>query len=760
MKQGRRIFFRGVVQGVGFRPAVYRVASAMNLDGTVANTPAGVSVLLQGDDAAAEELVSRLRNELPDIARIDDVSVSRAEIAQELTGFHILESEHGAEEFPARISPDVAICTECLEDMHSQHGRTGYFLTNCTNCGPRFSIVTAIPYDRSATTMAGFDMCGRCRHEYEDCADRRFHAQPVACHDCGPRYRMDLPDGSTIAEPQLIVSETARRLRSGEIVMVKGIGGYNLIADARRDDAVKRLRDIKKRPRKPFAVMAGSVEDARKIADVTGKEEDAMQSWRAPIVVCQSVDNGLSSFVAPGCRTIGVMLPYMGFHHALFEEIDFPVVFTSANLPGCPIMIDDREAESFAGRYGIACVSHERPIANRCDDSVVRIIDGMPAMLRRSRGYVPEPLRNTDDVSHVAGMGADITSAWAFGAGKDIILSPYIGSLTNEDAVDALRDSINGLGGIFRFNPEAVVTDAHPAYLSSECGREYASHSGARIINMWHHHAHAVSVIAEYGITEKVLAVVLDGTGAGPDGTVWGSELLLCDRAGFERIAHGQYFPLPGGDVASLEPWRSAVAVVVTLLGSSERLPAGFRATVGEDSIKVVEQMIAKQLRCPQGCGAGRVWDAVAALLGVAYVNGYEAEAPVLLENLAAGCVDTAIYCLNTEYPLDITPIIKGILDDMEAGASRETVAARFHRSYARAWAAIALEESRKRGITTVVLGGGVMQNALLVKYISEPLRDAGLTVLAPLKIPAGDGGIAVGQVAHGGEILKRERNA
>lgn len=760
MKPGRRIFFRGVVQGVGFRPAVYRVASAMNLDGTVANTPAGVSVEIRGDDAAAGELVSRLRSELPDIACIDEISVSKAEILPELTGFHILESQYGEEELPARISPDVAMCAECLKDMHSQPGRTDYFLTNCTHCGPRFSIVTAIPYDRASTTMASFEMCGRCRHEYEDWGNRRFHAQPVACHDCGPHYRMDLPDGQTIAEPQVIVGETARRLRSGGIVMVKGLGGYNLIADARCDDAVMLLRDIKKRPRKPFAVMAGSVEEARKIANITGKEGEALQSWRAPIVLCQAVSNRLSSFVAPGCRTIGVMLPYMGFHHALFEAIDFPVVFTSANLPGRPIMTDDSQAESFARQYGIVLVKHERPIANRCDDSVVRIVDGVPAILRRSRGYVPEPLQNMCNVSHIAGMGADITSAWAFGVGKEIVLSPYIGALTNEDAVDALRESIKNLGGVFRFNPEVVVTDAHPVYRSSECGREYASRSGARIINMWHHHAHAVSVMAEYGITEKVLAIVLDGTGAGPDGTVWGSELLLCDRAGFERIAHGQYFPLPGGDVASLEPWRSAVAVLVTLFGSTERLPAELRGAIGDGPITVVEQMIARKWRCPQGCGAGRVWDAVAALLGVAYVNGYEAEAPVLLENLAMCCEDLSEYTLNAGNPMDMTPIIEGILDDMDTGICPEAIAAKFHKSYARAWVSVVLQEAQNRGVTTIVLGGGVMQNALLVKYLSEPLRDAGLTVLVPMKIPAGDGGIAVGQVAYGAEILKRERNA
>ncbi len=750
-----------MVQGVGFRPAVYRVASAMNLDGTVANTPDGVSVVISGDDAVAGELVSRLRSELPNIAQIEEVKVSDAVISPELTGFHILESEHGAGELPARISPDVAICPDCLADMHSQPGRKGYFLTNCTNCGPRFSIVTAIPYDRSATTMAPFEMCGRCRSEYEDCSDRRFHAQPVACHDCGPHYCMVLPDGSTVAEPMEIVKETAGRLSSGEIVMVKGIGGYNLIADARCDYAVKRLRDIKKRPRKPFAVMAGSVGDARKIADITTAEEEALSSWRAPIVVCPSSGNcQLSSYVAPGCRTIGVMLPYMGFHHALFEEIGFPVVFTSANLPGRPIMTGDREAAKFASLHGLPIVYHNRPIANRCDDSVVRIIGNVPAMLRRSRGYVPAPLRNVDEVSHIAGMGADITSAWAFGTGKEVILSPYIGSLTSEDAVDALRESICGMSGTFRFVPEVVVIDAHPAYLSSACGKEYAFRSGARVIGMWHHHAHAVSVMAEYGITGNVLAVVLDGTGAGPDGTVWGAELLLCDRTGFERIAHGQYFPLPGGDLASLEPWRCAVSVLVTLLGSAERLPAKLRAAIGDEPLRVVEQMIARKLRCPQGCGAGRVWDAVAALIGVAYVNGYEAEAPVLLENLAMGCVNVAEYELNPDNPLDITPIIKGILEDIEAGTEPQVVAAKFHKSYARAWVSVAMHEAERRGITTIVLAGGVMQNALLVKYISEPLRNAGLTVLAPMKVPAGDGGIAVGQVAHGAEILKKERNA
>lgn len=755
--------FAGVVQGVGFRPALYRAAVSLGLDGTVANNPAGVIAVVKGDDAAVKALVSRLRRELPPIARIDNIKVCDVITAVEVTGFHIMPSEHESSADTTRISPDVAICPDCLEDMRRQPRRKGYFLTNCTNCGPRFSIITGVPYDREATTMAEYRMCDGCRAEYTDPADRRFHAQPVACHKCGPEYRMRLADGTELRSPDEIVGNIASELKSGGIVMLKGIGGYNLLADAADSVAIKRLRALKHRPRKPFAVMAGDIDAARRITDVSDDEANALTHWRAPIVVCaMRGGTDICPEVAPGCSTLGVMLPYMGLHHELFALIgEMVVVVTSANRHSFPIIADDADALAFAAEHGLPIVWHTRRIANRCDDSVVRVVNHIPRLLRRSRGYVPEPLAIDVPAEGIAAFGADITSTWALGKGRDIILSQYIGSLESAESEDFLRESVENLSKMFNFAPKrAVVVDAHPGYRSSALGHAVAERHGAEVMTMWHHHAHAVSVMAEYGVRGPVLALVLDGTGAGPDGTVWGSELLLCDRTRFERIAHGQYFPLPGGDKASLQPWRMAVSVLITLFGSADRLPAAMVEAVGSDNIKVVEQMVRKGINSPLGCGAGRVWDAVAALCGLAYTNAYEAEAPILLENAALGSTDAGSYPMNAVSPLDLSPIIAAVLADLERGESVGSVSARFHAAYAEVWAQESAHHAARLGIRDIVLAGGVFQNSQLQSMIAERLQAVGLNVLAPLKVPPGDGGIALGQLAYGAEILNCRNHA
>lgn len=756
----KQVSFAGVVQGVGFRPALYRAAVSLGLDGTVANNPAGVTAVIKGDDAAIEALVGRLRRELPPIARIDNIKVCDVTPPVEVTGFHIMPSEHESSDTTTRISPDVAICDKCLEDMMRQPRRKGYFLTNCTNCGPRFSIITGVPYDREATTMADFRMCDDCRAEYTDPADRRFHAQPVACHQCGPEYWMKLADGTELRCPDEIVRNIASELKSGGIVMLKGIGGYNLLADAADSAAIKRLRALKHRPRKPFAVMVADIDTARRVAAVSDDEAKTLAHWRAPIVVCAWTGKGICGEVAPGCATLGVMLPYMGLHHALFAEAGgMAVAVTSANRHGFPIIADDADAIAFASEHGLPIVWHTRRIANRCDDSVVRVVNHIPRLLRRSRGYVPEPLAIDVPTEGIAAFGADITSTWALGKGRDIIMSQYIGSLESAESEDFLRESVENLSKMFNFAPaRAVVVDAHPGYRSSAVGRAVAERHGAEVMTMWHHHAHAVSVMAEYGIRGRVLAVVLDGTGAGPDGTVWGSELLLCDRTRFERIAHGQYFPLPGGDKASLQPWRMAVSVLVTLFGSADRLPEVLVEAVGADNIKVVEQMVRKGINSPLGCGAGRVWDAVAALCGLAYANAYEAEAPILLENAALGSADAGTYPLNADYPLDLAPIIAAALADLERGESIGAVSARFHAAYAAAWAQEAARHAARLGVRDIVLAGGVFQNSMLQSLIAARLRACGLNVMSPLKVPPGDGGIALGQLAYGAEILSSRR--
>ena len=747
-----RVDVRGVVQGVGFRPTVYRVATAMCLDGTVENTSSGATIHICGDEATARRLIDAVTAQLPAMAQVEGVDITPCSPRQEVRGFSIAGSSAGASHSVARISPDVAICGECLRDFAASPRRKDYPLTNCTHCGPRFSIVTSVPYDRQFTTMAPFDMCDDCEGEYHDPSDRRFHAQPVACNHCGPRYSMRRPDGSVVGDFHKIVDDCMGALLSGEIVMVKSMGGYNLIADATSVSAMRRLRVLKHRPRKPFVVMVADIDAVRRLAAPTEEEERLLSSWRAPVVICRGRSgNGLADEVAPGCSTLGVMLPYMAFFHRLLAAVRRPIVVTSANFPGCPIIAADDEAMRYAAAAGVPVVMYDREIANREDDSVVRVIDGAPRILRRSRGYVPEPVGLQQWPAGVAGMGADITSAWAFTTDAGIVQGQYVGSLLSESGENFLKESVSHLSRLMRFEPRVIAVDAHKAYSSSRIGREIAEATGAHIVEVWHHHAHALSVMAEYGVEDDVIAVVIDGAGAGPDGTVWGSELLRCGLGGFVRLDHGPYLPLPGGDRASLEPWRMAVALTSSL-GRPELLPGAITEAIGDEKVRVVRRMIEAGINSPLSCGGGRLFDAVAALLGLAYTNGYDSEAPILLENIACESPVTT-YANDMSDPLRLS-FLGEMLEDIASGSAASMVSARFHDTYADAWAAAAIRAARRERLTTVVLAGGVMNNSRLAGRLATAIREAGLQVLLPLAVPAVDGGIAVGQVAYAAQFI------
>ena len=734
-----KIHIDGAVQGVGFRPTVFRTASRMGLHGAVTNSLDGVDIYLAGADATiASRLMETVRQELPPAARIDSVEVAPCaklpDGATDLT-FTILQSSTDGRR-ATDVSPDIAICSDCLDDIRRHRRRTGYPLTNCTNCGPRFSIIEALPYDRPLTTMRSFEMCADCAREYADPLDRRFHAQPVCCTACGPRYNVDAPE-----------RVCASLLAAGDLIIVKGLGGYNILCDARRADAVARLRALKHRPRKPFAVMMPSVEVARRYVALSPSEEECLTGWRAPIVIANAATDGyrLPDEVAPGCHTLGVMLPYMGLHHMTAWLLpDMPVVVTSANRPSCPIIIDDAEAEAYGREMGITVVGFDRRIAKRQDDSVVRLAAGRPLIYRRSRGFAPEPLHTSLPCDGIVGMGADVTSQWAFGRSGDIIQSQYIGSLLGGEGEDALRESLAHLSRLFRIEPRRVVVDAHPAYASSRIGREWAELHGAPVTEVWHHHAHALSVMADYGFTAPTLALVLDGTGAGPDGTVWGAELMECTPTSFSVLAHGALLAMPGADAASREPWRMAVSAVLAVDGELHRLPQALRRAVGDEAVEMAATMVRRGLRSPMSRGAGRLWDAVAALLGVAYTNGYEAEAPILLEQLARDAWPAAPY---PEASLSTAGLLGGIIADVAAGVTPALVAARFHATFAEAWSAEIIRHATSLGHSTIVASGGVMQNALLVEALDSRLAAAGITMLLPRHTPVNDACIAVGQV-------------
>ncbi|MCM1110753.1 MAG: carbamoyltransferase HypF [Clostridium sp.] len=767
-----RIDIAGAVQGVGFRPTAWREAASLGLEGTVANAVDGVHIFVRGREEDAGRLVDAIRRALPPFARIDSARISPAAAPPDGypgNGFIILDSKTDGDA-PTDLTPDIAICPDCLADIAAEGRRHNFPLTNCTNCGPRFSIVEALPYDRPKTSMAVFGMCGDCRREYTDFRDRRFHAQPVCCSRCGPRYEGFAPDGSPLPDAGL-PAEIARRLRRGEIAMLKGLGGYNLLADASNATAVSRLRQIKRRPRKPFAVMVANTAAARRLGlGLNADAEALLRSWRAPIVLLprRAAGDSLAPETAPSCANIGVMLPYMGFHHLLFAAgAPEAVVVTSANLPGSPILTDDRQARDYAREISVACVGYNRRIVNRLDDSVVRSSgDGHPPLLlRRSRGYVPEPIDSqTPAADGIVATGADITSAWALGRGRDIILSPYVGSLTSPGSEEALAESVNSLMSLFRARPRMVAVDAHPGYLSSALGRRLAAKAGGiPIVEVWHHHAHAVSVMADLGIDRPVLALILDGTGYGPDGRIHGAELLRATRRDFETLASGDFLPLPGGDRASLDPWRMAVAAVTAYCGATAPLPpAVIRQAGGEANVAVLRRMIERGINTPQGCGAGRLWDAVASLLDLAGVNSYEAEAPILLEGLASRTAAAAAdpYPLEPEYPLHFGPMFCAILGDIAAGENRSLIAARFHETFARAWSAVVISHSRRTGLKEVVASGGVFQNLLLVRAFRRLLGAEGISLLLPKNLPTNDGSIAAGQIAVAAARLNPENDA
>lgn len=747
-----RIDFTGVVQGVGFRPTVYRVARTMGLSGWVMNATDGVHASVGCARGDIDRFVDAIASQLPPIARIESVAVMPIASPSPLPdGFTIVASRDSGSR-PTDVSPDAAICADCLADIASHPRRLQYPLTNCTNCGPRFSIVAALPYDRPLTSMASFAMCPGCAAEYSDPADRRFHAQPVSCNDCGPRYSMATASGVKVDDIEAIISLTAGLIEAGAAVAVKSTGGYNLVCNARDARAVEALRELKCRPRKPFAVMTADAATARRFVRLDEAAAGTLTSWRAPIVVAPLADGGerLPEAVAPGNHSLGVMLPSMGFHHILLKRLGpgAAIVVTSANRRGCPILTDDDDARAYGRENGLAVVGYNRAIVNRVDDSVVRFVAGEPLILRRARGYVPEPIDISLPTDGIVALGADITSAWALGRGTDIIQSPYVGSLTSEEGCRALEESIASMSGLFRVEPRVAVVDAHPRYESRRIGLKLGA---ARVVEMWHHHAHAVSVMADRGLEGKVLALVLDGTGLAPDGMIHGAELMEADRLGFTTLRHGHFLPMPGGDAAAREPWRMAVSLAVTLFGSADVLPADFVEAVGKTRIQTVEGMIRRHINSPLSCGAGRLWDALAALLGLAHSNSYEAEAPLLLESAASRHHGEATpYPLSDDDPLDLTPMFREILAELRSpDADRRAIARRFHLTYARAWAIEIARASHATGLRRVVASGGVMQNALFASDLSGLLRAEGLELLLPRRTPVNDACIAVGQLAH-----------
>ena len=704
----RRLRITGVVQGVGFRPFVHALASRLELDGYVLNDGRGVLVEVEGDPVRLDEFANSIRDDSPALARVRAVESDRIAVRGE-PGFRIEES--AGEAAGAAIPADVATCDQCLAELFDPEDRRHrYPFINCTQCGPRLTIVRRPPYDRRNTTMDRFEMCARCRAEYEDPSDRRYHAEPIACPECGPRLSMS-------------IEEAAGLLRSGSILAVKGLGGYHLACDAGNEDAVARLRRRKHREEKPLAVMSS---DPGSLADLSPEERQLLESVERPIVLARRRrDARLAPSIAPGNPWVGVMLPYTPLHHLLCHDFGGPLVMTSGNRSDEPIAFDDGEARERLGQIADAFLSHDRPIHRRCEDSVVRA--RLP--IRRSRGFAPSSIPlPVASAGTIVAVGAELKNTFCVALGRDAFLSPHLGDLESAEAYRGFRTDLELYLEMLGARADLVAHDLHPDYLSTRWAREQP----VDLVAVQHHHAHAASCLAEHGEEGPALALVFDGTGYGTDGTIWGGELLRCDLQGFERLVHLQPVPLPGGEAAIREPWRTACSY----------LEAAGRPVPFEDWAAVRESL---KVNAPLSSGMGRLFDAAAALLGVRERISYEGQAAIELEHLAEEIEASPYACRVADGVIHGADLVAAAFDDLSSGRPREEIAAAFHEGVAAAGALACEQEGEPR---TVVLSGGSFQNLRLLESTTRRLANLGFRVLRHRLVPPNDGGISYGQAA------------
>ena len=750
-KHTYKIRIRGLVQGVGFRPFVYRLATEEGLTGTVENGVEGVRIVVcDVEEEHLRRFAERLRREAPPAARIWEVEILPPEEGRGCPAdgtFHILPST-ADDTGITQVSPDIAVCDDCLRDMKRQLHRLDYPFINCTNCGPRFTIVTDLPYDRANTTMQVFEMCDVCRAEYEDVHDRRFHAQPVACNRCGPHYTLWQEGGGT-EDLSRILKKTSEILMAGGLVAVKGLGGYFLACDATCESAVRRLREAKMREGKPFAVMFRDVEAVRRFARLPAAAEAELTSWRRPVVLLQAEGEATAPSVSMGFPTVGAILPYMPFHYLLFEQLPLPaLVFTSGNLSDEPIVIDDAEARSRLGPVTDAVLTYNRRIHNRTDDSVVRFVRGRRRVLRRSRGFAPAPVIMPFPVDNILATGAELVNCFCLGREDQAIMSQHIGDLKNYETYAFFTESVERMTRLFRVEPSLVACDLHPDYLSTR----YAQETGLPLTAVQHHHAHVAAVMAEHGLTEKVIGVSFDGTGLGDDGHIWGGEFLVCDLAGYRRITHLGYVPMPGGDRAVMQPWRMALAYLYHAFGEEMAgLPLPVVEKAGREGfLDPVMTMIRQEINAPLTSSAGRLFDAVAALTGICTTSTFHAEAPMRLE-AAATEGEKGVYPWERTGTVDMTPLIRAVVSDIRKKVSPAIIAARFHNTLMEMITMVTEEIREAAGIGKVVLTGGAFQNSILLAGTEEMLEKKGFEVFRPLEFPVNDGGIALGQLAVAG---------
>ncbi len=793
---GRRIHITGVVQGVGFRPFVYGLATRHGLAGWVCNTSAGVDIEVEGQPAAVDAFVAGLTAEAPPLARIDSVQV----VETPLNGYETFEIRHSvAQEGRFQpISPDVCTCPDCLRELFDPNDRRyRYPFINCTNCGPRFTIIQDIPYDRPNTTMRVFPMCPACQAEYDDPLNRRFHAQPNACPECGPHVWL-MEGGRPTAEREGAIQRARELLAQGAVVAVKGLGGFHLACDATNDEAVLRLRRRKGRVDKPFAIMSFDLATVERYCFVNDEERRLLESRERPIVLLRErPDSPISQWVAPRNRYLGVMLPYTPLHYLLLADDEpltadasaegrrpptadvrsplsggqYPIalVMTSGNYSEEPIATDNDEALERLAGLADAFLLHNRDIHARCDDSVVRVFQGAELPIRRSRGYAPFPVRLPFRARQILAVGVELKNTFCLTREEYAFLSQHIGDMENLETLRSFEEMIEHFKGLFRVEPEIVAHDMHPDYLATQYAKKLEiGHRRWELVAVQHHHAHVAACMAEHGLdgARPVIGVAFDGTGYGADGAIWGGEFLVADYAGFDRVAHLAYVPLPGGDAATRRPYRTALAHIWHAFGTLE-VDAPPRRVPSEVELRVLQRQLERETNAPPTSSMGRLFDAVAAIADVRQEINYEAQAAIELEMLAADGVQDAYEWeirpetvqpgSPTAWIVDPAPVIRRVVADGQAGVPAAVISARFHNAVAAMIREVCALIRDATGLNEVALSGGVFQNVTLLAKAVELLEGAGFTLYTHRVVPPNDGGIALGQAVVADAIVRRQ---
>lgn len=745
------IAVKGRVQGVGFRPFVFQLAHDYQLNGNVQNNMDGVKIHIEGKSEKLQKFILDLREKAPRLSKINEIAVDETD-SQDLEGFTIMESERtGTSQLV--IPVDAAVCDDCLKEMNDPSNfRYQYPFINCTQCGPRYTIIDELPYDRPYTTMKGFQMCPDCEKEYLDPSNRRHHAQPIACPKCGPKVRLLNDNGQKIVAENPI-HETISLLKAGKVIAVKGIGGYHLCCDARNEEAVASLRSRKNRPNRPLAIMAASLAKINEIAEISEKERDLVKSPEAPILILRKkTAYHLADQVAPGMKTIGIMLPYSPVHHLLLADSDLPyLVMTSANPSGQPILYRDDDALEYLKGIGDFYLVHNREILHPVDDSVIQVSDGKIDFMRRSRGYVSDPIATDLDVSGIVAFGGQQKTTFTIGRNKQIFVGPHIGDLENLETITHYKNELTHLLKWIDIPKSIAVVDAHPGYYSRNLAKQYGFEE---VVEVQHHHAHMAACLDEHGVNGKAYGIILDGTGYGLDGNIWGFEIFYGDTGSFERLAHLHYTPLPGSEKCIREPWRNAAAMLISLLGEEgwDLAKQIFKDKTTE--MAVLKSMIDLNVNTVFAGTCGRLFDAVSAILGVTRISSYDGEAAIRLSEVAEEeqVVEPYPYHLSDNgkwLTFDFSKMLKEIALDSLAGKKTAFSSSKFHETVVQALVSGMAQLQRKNpeAEKNVVLSGGSMHNRFIRNRLTTELKAHGFHVLLPERVPCNDGGLSYGQL-------------